>query len=384
MNKFWRIGLLLLVGLGLVVWQLSPAPQGQVSAVLEGLPASMGTFARVTGPENLVFPKDWGAHPDTQTEWWYFTGNLSSSDGRKFGYQLTFFRRGLLGPDARMSRTSAWATDQVFLAHFALTDVNGAQFHALERIERGAAGMAGAVGEPVFQVWLRDWTVEQVAPQVYHLLVKQDGLELDLELKDIKGPVLQGDRGYSQKGPDRGNASTYVSMTRLLTSGSVALAGGRLAVSGTSWMDHEYGTSALASEQIGWDWFSIQLDDGRDLMVYTIRRKDGTVDAFSRGAIIAADGGIQALSAADFVVRVNTQWKSPHSDGVYPSSWTIEIPKAGLVLNIAPLLADQELNNSFVYWEGAVQIVGTQYGQTIRGVGYTELTGYARSFEGGF
>jgi predicted secreted hydrolase len=384
MNKFWRIGLLLLVGLGLVVWQLSPTPQAQVSAVLEGLPASMGTFARVNGPENLAFPKDWGAHPDTQTEWWYFTGNLSSSDGRKFGYQLTFFRRGLLGPDARTPRTSAWATDQVFLAHFALTDVNGAQFHAFERIERGAAGMAGAVGEPVFQVWLRDWTVEQVAQQVYHLHVKQDDLELDLELKDIKGPVLQGDRGYSQKGPDRGNASTYVSMTRLLTSGSVVLAGGKLAVSGTSWMDHEYGTSALASEQIGWDWFSIQLDDGRDLMVYTIRRKDGTLDAFSRGAIIAADGGIQTLSAADFVVRVNTQWKSPHSGGVYPSSWTIEIPKVGLVLNIAALLADQELNNSFVYWEGAVQIVGTQDGQTIRGVGYTELTGYARSFEGGF
>jgi predicted secreted hydrolase len=387
MNRIWRIflGLLLVSLLAFVFWKYLPASApDQVSAVLEGMPVSSGTFARVTGPSTLVFPQDFGAHPDTQTEWWYFTGNLSSADGRQFGFQLTFFRRGLLGPDVRTERSSAWAADQVYLAHFALTDVNNGAFHPFERIERGAAGMAGASGDPLFQVWLRDWSVKQVDGQAYQLRAFQDGLGLELNLRDVKGPILQGEQGYSQKGPEAGNASTYVSLTRLETEGQVTLAGQKLAVSGTTWMDHEFGTSALAAEQIGWDWFSIQLDDGRELMMYTIRRKDGTIDPFSRGAVIAKDGSIDSLQSEDFAIQVDKTWKSPHSGGTYPAAWTVRVTKIGMQLKIVPVLADQELNNSFVYWEGAVRIEGSQDGKTLKGVGYTELTGYARSFEGGF
>lgn len=385
-RRLVRIGLalLLLALIAAMVWKLLPAQTSEVSSVLEGLPASAGTFSRVTGPVDLTFPKDFGAHPDTQTEWWYFTGNLAADGGHRFGYQLTFFRRGLVGPDLRAQRSSAWAADQVYLAHFALTDVSAGAFHPFERIERGAAGLAGALGEPFFEVWLRDWSVKQVDGQTYQLSALEGDIGISLVLKDQKGAVLQGDRGYSQKGPEPGNASTYVSLTRLQSDGFVSVAGRRLPVSGTSWMDHEYGTSALAAEQIGWDWFSIQLDDGRDLMVYTIRRKDGSVDPFSRGAVIAADGSIQILQPGDFELKVTDQWKSPHSGGNYPAGWTLFLPKMSLSLRIMPLLSDQELNNSFVYWEGAVRIEGTQDGTAVKGWGYTELTGYARSFEGGF
>lgn len=386
MNKIWRMiaALLLLALSGGVVWKFMPVPASEVSAVLEGMPASSGTFSRVTGPVDLSFPKDFGAHPDTQTEWWYFTGNIAAADGRRFGYQLTFFRRGLVGPAVIEQRSSAWAADQVYLAHFALTDAAGGGFHPIERIERGAAGMAGAQGEPAFQVWLRDWSVQQLDEQTYQLRAFQDGMGLELNLDDIKGPVMQGDSGYSQKGPDPGNASTYVSLTRLESRGFVTLSGLKIAVTGTTWMDHEYGTSTLAADQIGWDWFSIQLDDGRDLMMYTIRRKDGAIDPFSRGAIIEKDGSVEALQSGDFEITVNKRWKSPHSGGIYPAAWSVRVPESGLFLQIEPILADQELNNSFVYWEGAVRIEGSQYGKALKGWGYTELTGYARSFEGGF
>lgn len=386
MNKIWRMiaALLLLALSGGVVWKFMPVPANEVSAVLEGMPVSSGTFSRVTGPVDLSFPKDFGAHPDTQTEWWYFTGNIAAADGRRFGYQLTFFRRGLVGPAVIEQRSSAWAADQVYLAHFALTDAAGGGFHPIERIERGAAGMAGAQGEPAFRVWLRDWSVQQLDEQTYQLRAFQDGMGLELNLDDIKGPVMQGDSGYSQKGPDPGNASTYVSLTRLESRGFVTLSGLKIAVTGTTWMDHEYGTSTLAADQIGWDWFSIQLDDGRDLMMYTIRRKDGAIDPFSRGAIIEKDGSVEALQSGDFEITVNKRWKSPHSGGIYPAAWSVRVPESGLFLQIEPILADQELNNSFVYWEGAVRIEGSQYGKALKGWGYTELTGYARSFEGGF
>ena len=357
--------------------------QPQVQARLEGLTVLPGNFERADGPRPLTFPHDLGPHPDFQTEWWYYTGNLVVADGQRFGFQLTFFRRALLAPADRVQRNSAWGADQVYLAHFALTDTSG-QFHAFERFERGAAGLAGAQGDPQFRVWLQDWQVEQVGAADYKLQAAQDGISLKLDLKDIKGIVLQGDQGYSQKGLGTGNASYYTSQTRLESSGTIVVNSKTYTVNGLTWMDHEFSTSALSPDQVGWDWFSIQLDDGSELMVYQIRKKDGSVDPFSSGTIIYTDGSTRSLKAGDFSIQVNSTWKSPHSAGVYPAAWIVSIPAEGLTLQIKPILADQELNVSFIYWEGAVQVSGEKNGVKMNARGYVELTGYAQSLAGQF
>ena len=386
----WVVGVLALALLVLVAGlaaRLASKPAAQVQARLVGLPQPTGDYARADGVRPFEFPKDMGPHPDFQTEWWYYTGNLKAENGQEYGFQLTFFRRALLGSEGQSilaQRSSAWATDQVYLAHFALTDVAGGQFHAFERFERGAAGLAGAEGLPMYRVWLHDWSVEQTGPETYQLKAEQDGVALRLDLQDVKGLILQGDRGYSQKGPQPGNASYYVSQTRLRAGGEITVAGKTLAVSGTSWMDHEYSTSALSEGQVGWDWFSIQLDDGSEWMLYTIRRADGSIDPFSKGTLIAPDGTTRSLAAGDFTIEALDTWKSPHSGGVYPSRWRIQVPSEGLTLQIEPLIADQELNLSFVYWEGAVRISGECNGAAVSGKGYVELTGYAGSMAGEF
>jgi predicted secreted hydrolase len=331
----------------------------------------------------LSFPEDHGSHPDYQTEWWYYTGNLETTTGRHFGYQLTFFRRALLPAAERTSRESAWATDQVYMGHFALTDVDGREFMAFERFARRAAGLAGVETAP-FAVWLEDWQVAETEPGVYTLVASQDGLGLEITLTDAKGPILQGDQGYSQKGPEPGNASYYYSLTRLKSSGMVQLKGESFQVSGESWMDHEYSTSALSQGQIGWDWFSIQLDDGSELMVYQIRREDGGIDAFSSGSWIAANGTVTRLGQEDFRIEVHDMWVSPRSGATYPSRWTISVPQLELRLSLEPLLPDQELSVSYAYWEGAVQVEGSRAGQQVAGHGYVEMTGYAGSMQGQF
>ena len=190
---------------------VSDEPEVRAQLVAQVEPAS--GFARARGPQALAFPDDHGAHTDYQTEWWYYTGNLEAADGRHFGYQLTFFRSALLPAPERQERSSAWATDQVYMAHFALTDVAAGQFYAFERFSRGAAGLAGAQAAP-FQVWLEDWRVEEVAPGNYRLRAAQDDVAIDLQLTDLKGPILQGDAGYSPKGPEPGNASGHLQFTR--------------------------------------------------------------------------------------------------------------------------------------------------------------------------
>jgi predicted secreted hydrolase len=340
-------------------------------------------FARVEGARPLDFPGDHGPHDDYQTEWWYYTGNLQTSDGRHFGYQLTFFRRALVPPAQRQARTSDWATDQVYMAHLALTDVADKQSKSFERFSRGAAGLAGAQAEP-FDVWLEDWNVELVEPNAYRLRASQAGLSLDLLLTDLKGPILQGDHGYSQKGTEPGNASYYYSLTRLSTSGTVRVGDVDYQVNGLSWMDHEWSTSYLTGNQVGWDWFALQLDDGNDLMLFQIRRADGSIDPFASGTLIAPDGTTRRLSQDDFQIRVTATWRSPHSGATYPAAWTVKVPSADLTLDIRPYLADQELNLSFTYWEGAAHFSGEYARHTVSGSGYIEMTGYAGSMNGQF
>lgn len=346
-------------------------------------PVVPDSFERAEGPMPLIFPEDHGPHPDYQTEWWYYTGNLDTTEGRHFGYQLTFFRRALIPAEQRSQRNSDWATDQVFMGHFALTNVQGNEFNAFERFSRGAAGLSGAQADP-YAVWLEDWQVKETNPGTYNLVASQEGIELDLTLTDRKGPILQGDQGYSQKGPDPGNASYYYSLTRLESNGIVRLDGESFAVSGTSWMDHEYSTSALSAGQIGWDWFSLQLSDNSELMVFQIRRDDGSIDPFSGGSFVASDGSVVHLAQNDFIIEIQDTWASPRSSGIYPSRWAVSVPKLDLILNIEPFLADQELDVSYAYWEGAVRFDGNRATQLVNGHGYVEMTGYASSMQGQF
>jgi predicted secreted hydrolase len=381
-----KLGLLaLLVGVPLL---LSRREEPQVQARLVGLadeaPGNQSTgYLRVTGPANLEFPADHGPHLNYQTEWWYYTGNLVADGGRHFGYQLTFFRRALAPPTQRTERESTWATDQVYMAHLALTDVAGRRYRAFERFARGAAGLAGAQAAP-YTVWLEDWQVEEVKPGVTRLRAAQEDLALDLLLTDHKGPILQGDRGYSPKGPQPGSASYYYSLTRLETSGTVQVRETSYLVSGLSWMDHEWSTSSLAADQVGWDWFSIQMDDGSELMVFQLRKEDGSIDPFSSGTFIAPDGSARHLGRNDFGIRVEDTWLSPHTEVTYPARWTVTVYAEDLVLKIKPYLADQELTVSYAYWEGAVRVEGERAGQAVRGNGYVELTGYAGSMQDQF
>jgi len=356
-------------------------PEVQAQLVATGDEAT--GFARAEGPRPLQFPADHGPHPDYQTEWWYYTGNLENSDGRHFGYQLTFFRRALVPPAQRQDRSSNWATDQVYMAHFALTDVAGRRHQAFERFARGAAGLAGAQPVP-YRVWLEDWSVEEVEPNVVRLHATQEDLALDLLLTDRKGPILQGDGGYSQKGPEPGNASYYYSQTRLETWGTVQVGDRLYQVDGLGWMDHEFSTSALGPDQVGWDWFALQLDDGSELIVFQIRKADGSVGSFSSGTLVAPDGSTRHLSHDDFEIGVGATWRSPRSGAAYPARWTVQVPAADLTLEIEPYLADQELNVSYVYWEGAVRISGEHTGTPVSGNGYVEMTGYAGSMQGQF
>jgi predicted secreted hydrolase len=360
-----------------------PREEAPVQARLVTLAGESSGYLRAEGPMTLDFPATHGPHPDYQTEWWYYTGNVQTDDGRRFGYQLTFFRRALAPPDERSARDSAWATDQVYMAHLAVTDIASERYQAIERFSRGAAGLAGARAEP-YRVWLEDWRVEGVEPGVTLMRAAHGDVGLELELVDRKGPILHGDRGFSPKGPQPGNASYYYSLTRLETSGVIRVGDETHEVRGLSWMDHEFSTSGLAADQVGWDWFSIQLDDGSELMVFQLRTDDGRIDPYSSGTFIAPDGSTRAIRRSEFEIRVTDTWRSPHTGATYPARWAIYVPAVDLELELEPYLADQELILSYAYWEGAVEIEGERAGQLVRGVGYVEMTGYAVSMQGQF
>jgi len=388
-----RYQTIMVLGLGLIVAVLAsqfgfPSMEKSASGqagVIEYLPVAVeGNFARAEAPIPFEFPKDHGAHNDFQTEWWYYTGNLATESGRRFGYQLTFFRRAVVPPEMRIDRPSDWSVEQVYLAHFSLTDVQTGQFYANEKIGRGAAGLAGAVGEPAYQVWLDEWQVVQVGENEYLIQAKTDQVAVELQLINRKGEVLQGEEGYSRKGEEAGNASYYISQTRLETRGKITVSDIDYTVSGLSWMDHEFSTSALGEDQVGWDWFSLQLNNDTEIMLFTLRKEDGSIDRFSSATLILADGRAQRFNANQFIVEVKEQWLSPKTGAVYPSRWQIFIPEVDILLDVRPLIPDQELVVSYIYWEGAVFAQGNMGDQAVSGYGYVELTGYGQSMRGRF
>lgn len=351
---------------------------GSTVSVVDALAGPTAGFTQAVAPRAFRFPADHGPHPGFRSEWWYYTGNLATAAGRRFGYQLTIFRIGLAAGAPR--RASAWATDSAWMAHFALTDVAGDRFVATSRLARGALGLAGAAAAP-FHVWVEDWAIRGLAPDVEHppmrLVAAAGDIAIDLELTAGKPPVFHGDRGLSRKGSAPGNASYYYSLTRLGTRGHVRVGGTRVDVTGTSWMDREWSTSALETGQVGWDWFALTLDDGRELMFYRLRRADGSADPFSAGTLVAADGKTTPLGPADVTLDAIAHWTSPHDGTRYPSRWRLHVPAHAVQLEISPRVADQEWTEPVRYWEGAVDVRGTAGSRAITGDGYVELVGYA-------
>jgi predicted secreted hydrolase len=335
-----------------------------------------GGFATVRDVRPFVFPDDHGAHEEYRSEWWYFTGNLDSAEGRHFGFELTFFRFGL-SPQEH-ARTSEWATNQAWMAHFGLTNTAEGDFHASERFARGALGLAGSSAEPL-RIWVDDWGATGRADAhaiELRLQASDQDRAIDLTVEAVDGVVLQGDRGVDAKGPEPGNASYYYSIPRLAAHGTVTLGDDAIPVSGYVWLDREWGTSALGEGIEGWDWFALQLDDGRDVMFYRLRREDGTSDPHSGGTIRAPDGTVERLGADAVVLEATRRWRSPSSGVQYPIAWRLRFLQPALEIELEPYLDRQEMNLAVRYWEGAVRLRGRDADGPVSGRGYVELAGY--------
>ena len=344
------------------------------------------TYKLALPGRTLVFPADHSSHPDFKTEWWYYTGHLETESGKRYGYQVTFFRFGLR--DRQKEMTEAPLFSDLYMAHFALSDLAAKKFTFRERIERGIAGKAGGRGyggnagaaTDRFVVWNGDWKVQGDA-RAHEIHVSDRGRQLRLGLRSLKAPVLHGQNGLSQKGAGEGRASYYYSLTRMQTEGELIVNGKSEKVRGLTWMDHEFGSNQLREDQVGWDWFSIQLDNQTELMLYLMRRKDGSVDPYSSGTLVGADGVTKHLSNQDYRIEVLERWKSPMSGATYPMKWKVTIPSESVELDVLPAFPEQELitnrSTRVTYWEGAVQIRGTVRGKSVAGNGYVEMTGYA-------
>jgi len=325
----------------------------------------------------LTFPADHYSHPDFKIEWWYYTGHLESETRKRYGYQVTFFRFGLRDRQGDIKDKPPLFTE-LYMAHFAVSDINRKKFLFRERINRGYQGKAGAATDR-YLVWNEDWKVEG-DPKTHRIDMNDRGTRLSLTLASLKAPVLHGQNGLSQKGEGEGRASYYYSLTRMETHGEITINGKTEKVRGLSWMDHEFGSNQLREDQVGWDWFSLQLDDEIEIMLYLIRRKDGSPDPYSSGTLVKPDGTTKHFQLRDFQIEILERWKSAKSGGHYPMKWKVTIPAEAVELEIVPEFTDQELitnkSTRVTYWEGAVQIRGTVQRKPMTGAGYVEMTGY--------
>jgi predicted secreted hydrolase len=397
----WRLVVLGAVALTVMILGFSLVEVGggevNASAVVEVRAGDTSGYTRAIDPRDWQFPRDFGAHADYQTEWWYYTGNLTAEDGRRFGYQFTVFRRAVLPPDEAAETESEWRSAQVYMAHFTLSDIEGERFYHDQRYSRGGADLAGALPDnaapdAAYRVWLEDWQVMALDESADTLLItaasQVDGapFAVDLTLEAAKAPALQGDNGLSQKSEDLANASYYYSRSRLITEGTIHVGGETFSVSGRTWMDHEFSTSALGPDAEGWDWFGLHLDNGVDLVVGQIRLIGGGARTSYTGTVVYEDGSTYHLSPEDYSIEATGTWESPHTGAVYPAGWLVTITAEAarmeddLVIELTPLLADQELHGGDIaYWEGAVAITGD-----VTGSGYAELTGYVDTLTGRF
>ena len=358
----------------------------KIAVVLLWLFTTGFTYQIALPGRKLSFPADHYAHPDFKTEWWYYTGHLAGDSGKRYGYQVTFFRFGLRDRQKEAKATPLFS--ELYMAHFALSDIAARKFTFRERIHRGIAGKAGGRGygdqagaaTDRLLVWNGDWKVTGDGGN-HAIQVNDRGTRLRLNLQSLKPVVLHGQNGLSQKGEGEGRASYYYSLTRMQTDGVLSVNGKSEKVRGLTWMDHEFGSNQLREDQVGWDWFSIQLDNNAELMLYLMRRKDGSIDPYSSGTLVSADGTVKSLSLKDYRIDIVDRWKSPTSGATYPMKWKVTVPAEALELEITPAFAEQELitnrSTRVTYWEGAASIRGTARGQAVSGQGYVEMTGYA-------
>ncbi|MFP5276370.1 MAG: lipocalin-like domain-containing protein [Acidobacteriota bacterium] len=336
--------------------------------------ASAQEYQQALPGYQFQFPRDDFNHENYQTEWWYYTGNLRAPDGHRFGFELTFFRQGV----SRAPGSDPWYVHDVWMAHLALSDIGAGRFHHQERLNRAGPGLAG-VDAATGTIWNGNWQAT-ITPRQEHLRGIGRDFAFSLKLLPAKPPVIQGQNGVSQKAAGLGHASHYYSRTRLLTSGSIEVAGRSYQVEGTSWMDHEFFTGSMAPNESGWDWLSVQFDDGAELMLYRMRRKDGSIDPYSSGSYVDAQGRSRFLSARDFVMTpAGDTWTSPATKAAYPLRWHVSVPLLHLAFEVTTPLRAQEMTGRFgpSYWEGAIDIAGTHDGSPTHGVGYLEMTGYA-------
>jgi len=344
------------------------------------VPATAKGFAVAEPGYRYAFPRDHGPHPAYQTEWWYYTGRLTAESGRRYGYQLTFFRRGIDAAGVR-NNPSKWALKNIFLAHFAITDETEKTFSFAEKTTRPGGGAAGADAKR-FKVWNGPWFAEEKDGVIVVSAVAGDR-SIMLRLKPSRAPVIHGPAGVSRKGPGKTQTSHYYSIPRMETTGTLTINKRLETVKGYSWMDHEFGSNQLSEEQVGWDWFGLHLDNGMDLMLYRMRRSDGTVEPVSSGTLIDADGRVIHLPIEAFSYSIRDSWTSQKTRTVYPSRWVIAVPDHGIELTITPTVADQELvtaqSTRVTYWEGSISVNGRVGDTAVSGYGYAELTGYAES-----
>jgi predicted secreted hydrolase len=328
------------------------------------------------------FPRDFFNHPEYRTEWWYYTGNLHARDGHRFGFELTFFRQGV---DREKKVRNVWDVEDVWLAHLALSDLDGGRFLHTERLNRAGAGVAGADAAQA-RVWNGNWQVRW-SGGAEKLQAVAERFQFQLDARPVKAPVVHGLDGVSQKSAGAGNASHYFSETRLDTRGRLTLDGKDYEVEGLSWMDHEFFSGQASSTLAGWDWFSLQLEDGSELMLYRLRRRDGSVEPFSSGTYVDAQGRSQHLGLSDFRLTPGKTWQSPATGGKYPVEWGMQVPSLGVELALRTGLADQELAGgskaSPSYWEGSIEVSGKKEGRPVKGTGYLEMTGYAGAIDFG-
>jgi predicted secreted hydrolase len=356
-----------------------------VVAVLAGIDTCLGSegFVQALEPRAWTFPGDHADHPGFQIEWWYYTGNLHTAGHRPFGFELTFFRVQL--EPAPFVSASAWRTNQLYFGHLAVSDLQGKGFFMAEKSGRGAAGIAGvSTGAHRVRVFLHGWETA-IQGKTHQVRAISDRFGIDLKLVSQKPPVLHGEKGLSRKGAGLGQGSYYYSLTRMCTKGILRVGQESFDVSGLSWMDHEFTSNVLSTDQVGWDWMGLQLSDGSDLMLYVLRHRDGSVDPFSSGTLVEKDGAWAHLPKEAFVIKPTAHWQSPTSRARYPSSWQVEVLPHHISLTVVPGLKDQELitkqSTDVTYWEGSVGVAGMVRGREVTGSGYVELTGYGEAFD---
>lgn len=320
----------------------------------------------------FVFPRDHGSHPEFRTEWWYVTGHLDAKDGRRFGFQVTFFRQG---------RREGGKVLHLHLAHAALLDARTGRFIHEERLNR--EGWDAAASETTLAVRNGNWSLkldENTQTLRIAATVKDEAL-LRLALEPAKPLVVFGKDGVSRKGASESAASHYLTWTRLRASGTVKLGAEEHAVTGEAWMDHEFSSSQLEEGQAGWDWAALQLADGREVMAYIMRRKNGTADAASTLAVIGRDGKVRHLARDAFTMETLGTWKSPRSGAEYPVR--VRIRFGGETFELRPLAEDQEHGGEITglpYWEGACDVLDAR--GRVAGRAFLELAGYAGDLTG--